>query len=147
MKIDTSHFTDAQHMTAAQKRRVLGDWVRFFANGMPFERFSKRLYEHLILHCSYIAHFCRHGFFETYFADPEALQRDYFANLFGPVAGEMREYFECLEETWCTQTLKSTRSNYRWLHDPRQLAIFPPAACDKAWARLERAERTIAQYL
>ena len=79
--------------------------------------------------------------------DPEALQRDYFANLFGPVAGEMREYFEYLEATWCTQTLKSTRSNYRWLHDPRQLAIFPPAACDKAWAMLERAERTIAQYL
>jgi hypothetical protein len=57
VKIDTSHFTDAQYMTAQQKRRVLGDWVRFFAGGMKYERFTKRLYEHLTLHCSFIAHF------------------------------------------------------------------------------------------
>ncbi len=43
MKIDTSHFTDAQYMTAQQKRRVLGDWVRFFETGMDFKRFTKRL--------------------------------------------------------------------------------------------------------
>ena len=73
--LDTSHFTDAQYMTAQQKRRVLGDWVRFFAGGMRSEQFTKRLYEHLIQHCSYIAHYSRRGFFETYFADPEALQR------------------------------------------------------------------------
>ena len=73
--IETSHFTDVQYMTVQQKRRVLGDWVRFFAGGMPFERFTKRLYEHLIQHCSYIAHCSRSGFFQTYFADPEALQR------------------------------------------------------------------------
>jgi hypothetical protein len=30
-------------MTATQKRRVLGDWVRFFAGGMEFKRFTKRL--------------------------------------------------------------------------------------------------------
>ncbi len=74
MKIDTSHFTDAQYMTAQQKRRVLGDWVRFFKNGATFKRFTKRLYEHLTLHCSYIAHFNRHGFFDTYFGNPEGLQ-------------------------------------------------------------------------
>ena len=73
--IDTSHFTDAQYMTAPQKRRVLGDWMRFFENGMEFKRFTKRLYEHLTLHCSFIAHFNRQGFYQTYFADPEALQR------------------------------------------------------------------------
>ncbi len=73
--IETSHFTDVQYMTVQQKRRVLGDWVRFFAGGMPFERFTKRLYEHLIQHCSFIAHYSRHGFYQTYFADPEALQR------------------------------------------------------------------------
>ncbi len=72
---DTSHFTDAQYMTAPQKRRVLGDWVRFFAGGMELKRFTKRLYEHLTLHCSFIAHFNKQGFYQTYFADPEALQR------------------------------------------------------------------------
>ena len=73
--MDTSHFTDAQYMTAQQKRRVLGDWVRFFAGGMEIKRFTKGLYEHLTLHCAYIAHYSRAGFFQTYFADPEALQR------------------------------------------------------------------------
>ncbi len=71
---DTSHFTDAQYMTAQQKRRVLGDWVRFFTGGMEFKRFTKRLYQHLTLHCSFIAHFNRQGFYQTYFAAPEALQ-------------------------------------------------------------------------
>ncbi len=75
MKIDTSHFTDAQYMTAQQKRRILGDWGRFFETRMDYKRFTKRLYEHLTLHCSFIAHFNRQGFFDTYFADPEALQR------------------------------------------------------------------------
>ena len=69
--MDTSHFTDAQYMTAAQKRRVLGDWVRFFAGGMEIKRFTKGLYQHLTLHCAYIAHYSRAGFFQTYFADPE----------------------------------------------------------------------------
>jgi hypothetical protein len=40
-KIDTSHFTDAQYMTAQQKRRVLGDWVRFFENGMVLKRYAE----------------------------------------------------------------------------------------------------------
>jgi hypothetical protein len=57
---------------------------------MPFRRFTKRLYEHLIQHCSYIAHFCRRGFYQTYFADPEALQRflDQFDRLKGCVSTE-----------------------------------------------------------
>lgn len=78
--------------------------------------------------------------------DPEELKRDYFQKLFGPLADAMRAYFEFLEETWCTQTLESPRSNYRWMFDPKQLAIFPPAVCDKAWAMLEEAERTAQAY-
>ncbi len=74
-KIDTRHFTDAQYMTAQQKRQVLGDWVRFFQTGMEFKRFTKRLYQHLRLHAEFMAHFNRQGFYQTYFADPEALQR------------------------------------------------------------------------
>ncbi len=88
--MDTSHFADAQYMTAQQKRRVLGDWVRFFAGGMEIKRFTKVLYEHLIQHCSYIAHYSRTGFFDTYFADPEALQRflDQFDRSKGCVSAE-----------------------------------------------------------
>ncbi len=73
--IDTSHFTDAQYMTAQQKRRVLGDWMRLFQSGMEFKRFTKRIYQHLTLHCEFIANFNRRCFYETYFADPERFQR------------------------------------------------------------------------
>ena len=90
MKIDTSHFTDAQYMTAQQKRRILGDWGRFFETRMDYKRFTKRLYEHLTLHCSFIAHFNRQGFFDTYFANPEGLQRflDQFDRTKGCVSTE-----------------------------------------------------------
>ncbi len=71
--------------------------------------------------------------------DPRRLMDEYCRDLFGPAEGEMKAYFECLEETWCGQTLASTRSNYRWFLDARQLEIFPPAACEKAWAMLEAA--------
>ena len=79
--------------------------------------------------------------------DPEELKRDYFGKLFGPVADTMRAYFDFLEETWCTQTLENPHSNYRWMFDVKQLAIFPPAACDKAWAMLEEAERMARDYI
>ncbi|MBM4039390.1 MAG: DUF4838 domain-containing protein [Planctomycetes bacterium] len=79
--------------------------------------------------------------------DPEELKRDYFGRLFGPLADAMRAYFELLEETWCTQTLESPRSNYRWMFDPKQLAIFPPGVCDKAWAMLDEAERAAQGYI
>ena len=74
-QLDTSHFTDAQYMTAQQKRRILGDWVRFLETGMDYKRFTKRLYEHLTLHAEFIAHFNRHGFYDVYFANPESFQR------------------------------------------------------------------------
>ena len=34
-------------------------------------RFTKRLYNHLIQHCSFIAHYNQGAFYETYFDDPE----------------------------------------------------------------------------
>ena len=71
--------------------------------------------------------------------DPSALLDAYYTDLFGPAAGTMRGYFDFLEETWCTQSLKSENSNYRWFLQAKQLEIFPPATCDKAWAMLEAA--------
>lgn len=72
--------------------------------------------------------------------DPEALLDEWHTNLFGPASGTMRDYFDFLEETWCTQSLKSDRSNYRWFLDAKQLEIFPPETCEKAWAMLLDAE-------
>jgi hypothetical protein len=58
---------DSQFMSARQKRSVLRDWHRFLKSGLGSEWFTKGLYEHLIQHCSFIAHYDRAGFYSTYF--------------------------------------------------------------------------------
>lgn len=62
---------DTQFMSADEKRRVLRQWERFLAGGMNWEQFSKGLYDHLIQHCSFIAHYDRAGFYSTYFQSGE----------------------------------------------------------------------------
>jgi hypothetical protein len=62
-------FTDAKFMTAKEKQLVLAGWESFLKSGCAKERFSHRLYEHLRLHCSFIAHYDRAGFYETYFVN------------------------------------------------------------------------------
>lgn len=80
-------FNDVKFMSAEEKRLVLRDWDRFLKTLMkcptPSEKdraralraFTKRLYRHLHLHCSFIAHFDREGFFYTYFANPGSTLR------------------------------------------------------------------------
>jgi hypothetical protein len=60
-------FCDGQFMSAREKALVLKAWLRFLKNGLRFEDFTKRLYEHLHLHCSFIAHYNRAGFYAEYF--------------------------------------------------------------------------------
>jgi len=84
-------FKDVEFMTAKEKQLVLTDWIHFlkhlntdnckkyidnFGNSMPklFKYFTERLYKHLTLHCSFIAHYDRYGFFITYFNEPERTQ-------------------------------------------------------------------------
>jgi hypothetical protein len=40
-------FRDTEFMTAREKELVLRAWVRFLEQGLRFEDFSRRLYEHL----------------------------------------------------------------------------------------------------
>jgi hypothetical protein len=54
-------------MSAAQKTTTLRAWVRFLKSGLQFEHFTKALYDHLIQHCSFIAHYNRAGFYSHYF--------------------------------------------------------------------------------
>jgi hypothetical protein len=54
-------------MSAAQKTTILRAWVRFLKSGLQFEQFTKALYNHLIQHCSFIAHYNRAGFYSHYF--------------------------------------------------------------------------------
>ena len=66
---------DAQFMTAKVKESVLRQWIRFVKNGFKWSDFSEALYKHLSLHCSFIAHYNRAGFFATYFERPETTAR------------------------------------------------------------------------
>src|SRR5437870_3492541 len=60
-------FHDSEFLSARDKTLVLKAWVRFLKNGLRFEDFSDRLYKHLTLHCSFIAHYNRAGFYAEYF--------------------------------------------------------------------------------
>lgn len=60
-------FRDEQFMTAAEKQKVLRAWTRFLKNGCAKTQFTEALYHHLSLHCSFIAHFDRNGFYNFYF--------------------------------------------------------------------------------
>lgn len=59
----------SQFMSAEEKRKVLKQWELFLQSGCAREKFTKLLYNHLIQHCSFIAHYDIHGFYSTYFED------------------------------------------------------------------------------
>ena len=58
---------DSPWMSAREKRLVLQAWVRFLKRGLRSADFTDRLYRHLHLHCRFIAHYHRAGFYGTYF--------------------------------------------------------------------------------
>lgn len=58
---------DTEFMTAQEKRMVLKQWETFLKKGLQQAHFTDRLYHHLTLHCSFIAHYSRAGFYEEYF--------------------------------------------------------------------------------
>ena len=58
---------DVQFMSAKEKEMVLKQWRTFLKRGCQWEHFTKRLYDHLTLHCSFIAHYNRLGFYDYYF--------------------------------------------------------------------------------
>jgi hypothetical protein len=60
-----------QFQSAAEKAKVFKDWKRFIEADFNKAKFTKRLYNHLIQHCSFIAHYNQGGFYSTYFEDPE----------------------------------------------------------------------------
>jgi hypothetical protein len=62
-----SKFSDEQFMTAQEKTLVLNAWERFLRLGLRRQDFTKALYRHLTLHCSFIAHYSIDGFYSVYF--------------------------------------------------------------------------------
>jgi len=68
-----AEFRDAQFMPATEKKVVLRAWVRFLKSGLQFEQFAKSLYNHLIQHCGFIAHYNRDGFYTHYFGSGDSV--------------------------------------------------------------------------
>lgn len=67
---------DSEFLSAKEKALILKQWKRFIENGFRQEDFTKKLYDHLHLHCSFIAHFSINGFYGLYFGDdPETTSR------------------------------------------------------------------------
>lgn len=64
---------DTKFMSAAEKERVLKQWDRFLKGGLRREQFDKALYNHLIQHCEFIAHYDRAGFYSTYFESGDGI--------------------------------------------------------------------------
>ena len=60
-----------EFMTAKEKEKVLKQWERFVKKDFKWEHFTKVLYNHLHLNCSFIAHYDKHGFYATYFDNSE----------------------------------------------------------------------------
>jgi hypothetical protein len=60
-------FKDTRFMTAREKEGVLVDWERFLEKGFESAYFTDRLYKHLTMECSFIAHYDRGGFHDYYF--------------------------------------------------------------------------------
>jgi len=99
-------FTDAEFMTAREKEMVLENWRTFLKHGLKKQHFTKRLYEHLHLHCGFIAHYDIHGFYSTYFEAAQDTERffehfcdytaaNYGANSdYGDVNTAMRQVYE-----------------------------------------------------
>jgi hypothetical protein len=67
-------------MTAKEKQGVVNAFERFLKSGCAESKFSKALYNHLHLHCGFIAHYNRGGFYAEYFnGDLDDLKR-FFSN-------------------------------------------------------------------
>lgn len=86
-KVKLPVMNDNLAMTAKQKRQVLRDWIRFLQFGCRQKDFTKGLYHHLIMHCSFIAHFNLNGFYFTYFDADDVSDTLRFLNQFDRDSG------------------------------------------------------------
>ncbi len=57
---------DSRFMTGEQKKKVLRQWDGFIESGFSLSLFTDAIYQHLNLHCGFIAHYNRTGFYSTY---------------------------------------------------------------------------------
>jgi len=62
-------FSNAQWLSAEKKHCIIKQWTLFVKSGFKPEKFTKNIYEHLHLHCGFIAHYNLRGFYGNYWDD------------------------------------------------------------------------------
>ena len=128
-----TNFQTVEFMMAEEKERVLKDWKRFIKSGFPEKFFTKRLYKHLTLHCSFIAHYDRAGFYSTYFHNPEDAVRflrqfdkdfDYMGIECGMKYWVRRGDFRDLNLAMCEEIEKVKKELYKRLQEKEKQDIL-----------------------
>ena len=87
-------FNDVEFMTANEKQLIVKNWKTFLKHGLKQEHFTRRLYQHLHLHCGFIAHYNIKGFNSTYFeagADTERFFEQFCDNVTKWGAGDYHD--------------------------------------------------------
>lgn len=75
LKAKAYEFEDVQFMTASEKTKIYKAFVSFLNNHFKESNFKKNLYEHLHLHCGFIAHYNIKGFYSEYFTTAARFQK------------------------------------------------------------------------
>lgn len=127
-----TNFKSVKFMTAEEKEAILRGWKRFIKSGFDQRFFTKRLYKHLTLHCSFIAHYDKAGFYSTYFHHPEDAVRfikqfdkdfDYISTEYGMdywIKGDFRD----LNLAMCKEMEKSKKELYKRLQEKTKQDIL-----------------------
>lgn len=68
-------FKDANFMSSKEKEKVYKNFISFLNNHFKESCFTKNLYNHLHLHCGFIAHYNIKGFYAEYFNTPARFQK------------------------------------------------------------------------
>ena len=64
-------FTDTEFMSAQDKTNFMRAWLRWQRGGYKRTQFTKAIYQHLHMHCGFIAHFNIDGFYAARIADDD----------------------------------------------------------------------------
>ena len=70
-RLYTGDLYDTEFMTIGEKHEALDSWEKFLANDLSEHSFTWILYNHLIQHCGFMAHYSIGGFYSHYFDDIE----------------------------------------------------------------------------
>jgi hypothetical protein len=92
---------DSKFMTAEQKKKVLRQWNRFIEGGFSSHLFTAAIYQHLNLHCGFIAHYNRLGFYSTYWNDDLIAFARQTDMILRPVAGVFVNWEQFLRSFQC----------------------------------------------